>query len=220
MTLKHQDPLNGDGIDAIYTTVSHERMATYLVASGQDRQRAARLYLWNAKMGEAFHVVIQGVEVALRNAVNRALVAEFGVDWWTNQRFLDLIDHDRQGDLDLVRRRLRNRNLPEINGQIVAGLSFGFWVGMLQRYNVEIWSKHLRVVFPNLPEARSRKSLAASISHIAFLRNRISHHEPLLKRNHSNDYKVVTETLEWICPSKSGWLRPHCRVPELMRQKP
>jgi hypothetical protein len=48
MTQKHQEPLNEADIEAIYNTVSPERMGTYLVASGQDRQRAARMYLWNA----------------------------------------------------------------------------------------------------------------------------------------------------------------------------
>jgi hypothetical protein len=149
------------------------------------------------------------------------LVQEFGVEWWVDLNFLSLVDHDRRADLDIVLRRIRNRGLPEINGQVVAGLSFGFWVGILQpRYNVNLWSKHLRVAFPNLPQNRSRKSLAKAASDIAFLRNRISHHEPLLRRSHSNDYKLVIETLEWLCPSKHGWLRPHCRVPELMRQKP
>lgn len=97
-------------------------MGTYLVASGQDRQRAARMYLWNAQIGEAFHVIIQGVEVALRNSVNRDLVQGFGVEWWIGLNFLSLVDHDRRADLDLVLRRIRNRGLPEINGQVVAGL--------------------------------------------------------------------------------------------------
>ncbi len=221
MTQKHQESLNETTIEAIYKTVSPERMGTYLVSCGQDRHRAAQMYLWNAQIGEAFHVIIQGVEVALRNAINRALIDQYGSHWWIDLNFLSLADHDRRSDLELVTRRIRNRGLMEINGQIVAGLSFGFWVGMLQpRYNMTIWSKHLRVVFPNLPEGRSRKSLARAVGEIAFLRNRISHHEPLLKRDISRDYKLVTEVLEWVCPSKHSWLRPHCRVPEILRQKP
>lgn len=40
---------------------------------------------------------------------------------------------------------------------------------MLQpRYNVNLWSKHLRVAFTNLPTNRSRKSLAKAASDIAF----------------------------------------------------
>ena len=196
-------------------------MSTYLVAAGHDEARAMRLYIWNARLGEAFHVPIQAVEVALRNSVNYALMAEFGAEWWRNKNYLFLIDHDREADLNTVKRRIKNRKQHENVGQIVAGLSFGFWVGMLQaRYNPALWSKQLKPAFPHLPEGRSRKSLATRAGEIAFLRNRISHHEPLIKRSAIDDYKLVTEMLGWLCPHKLAWVKPHCRVPELARLKP
>lgn len=107
------------------------------------------------------------------------------------------------------------------NGQVVAGLSFGFWVGMLQkRYNPTVWSKQLRLSFDSFPAGRGLKSLGQQASHIVTLRNRISHHEPLLKRNISDDYRRVMQMIEWICPIKYAWIKPHCRVPMIMRQKP
>ena len=45
-----------------------------------------------------------------------------------------------------------------ITAQIVAGLSFGFWVGLLQpKYNPDLWSSHLRVAFPHLPATETRE---------------------------------------------------------------
>ncbi len=38
--------------------------------------------------------------------------------------------------------------------------------------------------------------------------------------NLSEEYGAVMELLGWLCPIKMGWLRPHCRVPQLLRQKP
>lgn len=221
MTAIDQQTLSEEQLRALYRVLSPERMTTYLVAAGRDDSRAMRLYIWNARVGEAFHIPIQAVEVGLRNCVNHALVSQFGPDWWQDPRYLALIDFDRQNDLDLVMRRIRNRNLQRVTGQIVAGLSFGFWVGMLQaRYNIEIWSRQLRVAFPHFPEGRARKSLAKVASDIATLRNRISHHEPLIKRSLLDDYKDVMMMLGWVCPTKLEWVRPHCRLPDLVRQKP
>jgi Abi-like protein len=219
--MNDQQQLDDDQLETITTTISKERMQTYMVSAGHDRSRAMQLYMWNAKLGEAFHIAIQALEVGLRNAVNLALSREYGEEWWSNQDYLNLLDHDREDDLKVVQRRIRNRQLPMTNGQVVAGLSFGFWVGMLQpRYNPAFWSKQIKFAFPNLPNDRSRKSIAKAAAEIATLRNRISHHEPLLKRDPLSDYALIMRTLEWICPTTAAWVRPHCRVPEIVRQRP
>ena len=215
------ETLTDANFESLYDVISKERMDTYLVAAGYDKPRAARLYIWNALIGEAFHIPIQAVEVALRNRINHALIARYGNEWWDHGRFQNVIDIDRKSDLELVRRRIRNRKLPLGNGQIVAGLSFGFWVGMLQkRYNPDLWSSHLQTSFPHLPPDRSRKSLADEVAKIATLRNRISHHEPLINRNLSDDHSRITRTLGWLCPVKQAWVAPYSRVPALLRQKP
>ncbi len=221
INMNDQQLLDEDQVDRIIRSASPERLYTYMYAVGHDRQRATRLYIWNAKLGEAFHIAIQAVEVSLRNSIGRTLLAEYGDRWWTDLRYLALLDHDRHQDLELVQRRIANRRLDQVHGQIVAGLSFGFWVGMLQgRYNPSIWSGHLRSTFPHLPPEKGRKSLAKAVSQIATLRNRISHHEPLLKRDPLQDYALVMETLRWICRDTADWIAPHCRVPEIVRQRP
>ena len=63
------------------------------------------------------------------------------------------------------------------------------------------------------PFTRSRKRLALTAAEVATLRNRIWHHEPLIARDLSKDFANVMSLLEWICPSKAAWIRPHCRVP-------
>ena len=116
---------------------------------------------------------------------------------------------------------MTNRRLALCTDQVVAGLSFGFWTAMIQkRYHPAIWSKHLRTAFPHLPPGRSRKSLATRARDVSTLRNRIWHHEPLVKRNVSQDYADVMEMLGWLCLAKAEWVRPHCRVPALLREKP
>lgn len=201
--------------------LSEPRFNTYMVAAGHDWNRAWELYLWNARLGEAFHLPIQTVEVALRNSICRVLTSIFGPEWGTDDKFTGLLDYPGRKDLEVVRQRLRNRKLPLVNGQIVAGLSFGFWASLLQpRYNPLVWSSKLRVAFPTLPDALGRKMVAARFQHIVWLRNRISHHEPIIRLDASEEFSQILEAISWICPITGALIKPHCRIGAVIREKP
>lgn len=216
-----QGILTNQDAQAILRTLSTDRFSTYLVASGHDQQRAFKMYIWNAQVGEAFHTAIQAVEVALRNSINYGIIRKYNTDWWRNSDLSTILDEERTGDLSEVLRRISNRGLTLCNGQVVAGLSFGFWVGMLQRrYNPPIWSQHFRHAFPHLPGGIARDDILEKARTVAKLRNRISHHEPLVKRDISADYKNVMDLLTWLCPTKVRWIREHSRVPDVLRRKP
>jgi hypothetical protein len=206
---------------SIIATMSQRRFDTYLHAAGYDRDRAIKLYLWNAKLGASFHIPIQTLEIGLRNRINHALSEEFGLNWWKNPKFSNIIDREREHDLSTVKARIIRKKLNLETGQIVAGLSFGFWVGMLQpKYNPMIWSKQLRTSFPKLPATESRQSLFKYCGKIANFRNRISHHEPLLRADAMGIYGEIMTVLQWICPPTTVWVRPHCEVPKIIRLKP
>lgn len=208
-------------IQPVIDTMSQRRFETYLQASGHDAARAVELYIWNAKIGASFHIPIQAAEVALRNRVNQALVSKFGVEWWQEPRFVTLADRERQRDLETVKSRLSRKAIRCETDQIVAGLSFGFWVGMLhRRYNPAIWGAQLRAAFPYLPRTEDRESLFRRCGEIASLRNRISHHEPLIKLDAMKQHSDLIKLLSWICPATAKWVRPYCDLPTLVRSKP
>jgi hypothetical protein len=208
-------------IHALSEIISLLRIWTYLQAAGHDADRALALYLWNAKMGEAFHLPIQAFEVGLRNRVFDGIAAVFGNDWWKDNEFLVAVGGKRQRDLDSVLRRLNSKGVKLDTGQLVAGLSFGFWIAMLHgRYNRAIWSSELPKAFPHLPADVNRQKLHRRATEIADFRNRISHHEPIFKRNLSGDYGKCIEAVKWLCPTKSTWIKPHCRVSAMIREKP
>lgn len=216
-----QQGINGNETTAILGAISVDRFNTYLAAAGYDQERALELYLWNARLGEAFHTPIQAAEVALRNRINLALSSVYTPNWWECSNLWSILDDERKGDLSVVLQRIRNRELELYTGQVVAGLSFGFWVGILDgRYNPPIWGGQLRRAFPSLPRGRSRKSLHTTVRHVATLRNRISHHEPLIGRDSLADFSNLMALIEWICPEKAIWIRPHCRVPQIVRNRP
>ncbi len=55
--------------------LSTPRLRRYLAACGGDRERALRLYDWNARISAALLCDLAHFEVALRNAYDRALMA-------------------------------------------------------------------------------------------------------------------------------------------------
>ncbi|HET9637661.1 MAG TPA: hypothetical protein VFP12_00470 [Allosphingosinicella sp.] len=217
MVLKTQPSL----IDQLRPALSDDRVGSYLKAAGFDPDRALALYLWNAQIGEAFHLPLQAVEVSLRNRISSAFAAVFGPDWWRDPDFRRIAGPERIDDIELVVRRLTDKHRVVNTGQIVSGLSFGFWVALLQaRYNPKVWSAQLKLAFPHLPLGKARSDIAYAASRIAFLRNRISHHEPLIRLDLSAFYADAMALLEWVWPLKARWIRPHCRVPPLLRSKP
>jgi hypothetical protein len=90
------------------------------------------------------------------------------LNWWRNGELEAILDEERRADLRVVLQRIRNRKLVLHTGQVVAGLSFGFWVGILDgRYNPPIWGNQLRVAFPDFPAGRGRKSLHMAVMAVA-----------------------------------------------------
>ena len=54
-------------------TISPARLGRYAGSAGVDKQKALQLYVWNARLCEAFYLPIQLCEVAIRNAIHGAL---------------------------------------------------------------------------------------------------------------------------------------------------
>lgn len=201
--------------------LSEPRMRRYLLKVSFKSERALKLYIWNAQMGEAFHPSIQACEVALRNRVNIALISAFGAEWWNSAGFLSIVDREREKDLQLAQKRIKNLGKKLTTDQIVANLSFGFWVGALSgNYNPKVWSANLKAAFPNLPAGATRSDIHQRAKEIADLRNRISHHEPIFDRNLSKEHSRIMEFLRWMSPDKSLWIAGSCRVQATLRCKP
>lgn len=208
-------------LNLLEPTLSPARISTYMLAAGHDETQALALYLWNAQLGEAFHLPIQAVEIALRNRINSVLNVSFGLNWWQEPTFLGLADKRQNDQIREAQARITKRGQTLVTGQIVAGLSFGFWVSMLDaRYNPVVWSQHLAAGFPNLPSASNRYDLQTLARRIANFRNRISHHEPIFKANLSDEYSTCMRALEWLCPHKLGWIKPQCKVMGILRLRP
>lgn len=51
---------------------------------------------------------------------------------------------------------------------------------------------------------------------LRLLRNRIAHHEPVFKRDLSEDHNLVLELAGWMSSAMRSWVEYHSRVPTLL----
>lgn len=215
-------PFNDEVLAALETSLSPERMATYARETGGDREQAMRLYTWNTAISAAFYGPLQGLEVALRNAMHRQLCAKYGPDWYDNPACG--LDAGALGRIDDAKRTLGRGNYQVDPPHVVAELPFGFWVSLLGKggwgntkkmnYDMTLWRPALYRAFPH--SRRSRADTHRPLDYLRTFRNRIAHHEPIFTRHLEQDFHSILEVAGWICPQTAQWIAHHSRVRELL----
>ena len=151
-----------------------ERLTRYLSATGNDVSRALELYEYNVQLSEVLYGLLHGLEVTVRNAEHHALTASYGTPTWYEIAPLSTYWQDQ-----LVAAKVKPGAAGK-PGKVVAELTFGFWVDLLKSQNhMSLWvGRGLHKAFPNA--RRHRRLIHERLKSIQLLRNRISHHEPVL----------------------------------------
>jgi hypothetical protein len=134
-------------------------------------------------------------------------------EWWDR---LPLHDGEME-DIHAAKENISLRINGMRPGHIVAELNFGFWVKMFANtYEKLLWVPHLRHRFP---AKISRKVLHDRLISIKELRNRIAHHETLIKRKVDRDYAELIETICWISPTLRRWVEHHTDFPDVYARR-
>ena len=113
--------------------------------------------------------------------------------------------------LHLSKRHLTKRGEIITSSKVVAELTLGFWVRLLNaEYELILW-KSLRRGFPFMPKTnRTRHNVSSPINKIRNLRNRIFHHEPIawnlneLENIHAN----IVEVIGWLNKDLPNFIAP------------
>lgn len=192
--------------DAVREALSFARMVTYESESTTipALEGALQLYAWNARASVALMIPLSIAEVVIRNAVHDALQSVFGERWPWHSGFVRSLPERSRVIL------LAAREGQASSGKVVAELSFGFWQRMFTgRFDGDLWNKQLNRVMPNMNLALSiqqrRGIIHNRLEYLRLLRNRIAHHEPLLKRNLHADFDSSVSLIAWRCQSTADW---------------
>jgi hypothetical protein len=185
------------------------------------------LYIWNARLSEAFYFPLQCAEVVLRNSIHEVLTDLYDPDWPTHPEFALLVKNDDPDKDDLtkniekVQKRIQRAGYPVVTSRIVSGLSFDFWATLLyRRYDRLIWQTRLHRTFPNLPGGMTRRDVEGLVNDVKAFRNRIAHHEPILRANHSMVHTNILRLIRFRCPETAAWVNYHSRVQSTLRERP
>lgn len=209
---------------SVREALSPPRISTYLYALNTrppSLDRALELYVWNAQLGAALLNPIAACEVVIRNAIDEALTAAYGVSWpWNNGFYLSL---PTEGRTNLL--KARNKPSSTSTGKVIAELSFGFWENMFTTaFDPMLWTPYLATVLPNLPAGmtvpQGRGHVRNKMKKMRDLRNRIAHHEPLLNLNVPNLINEMKDLISLRCHDTAAWMVQTNNLAPLLAAKP
>ena len=206
---------NPQFIKSIERTITRERLKRYLAATGQDMPRALLIYELNVTLSENLYGILQGLEIAVRNAMHYELTVRIGSDYWFNS--IPLSQH-LQRKVSEAKGKAGSR---PSSGKVIAELALGFWTDLTSRHtHHQFWMPYLRYAFPNTK--LNRWDIHDRLQDIRHLRNRVAHHEPILTSKncvYTGHQKTITlpeilECVEWACADTASWLKVHSRYTE------
>lgn len=211
--------------------VSAPRLDRYLLAAGNRKTRAVKLYKANLKISQAFLPVLAILEVALRNRLNTILSAHFtDPDWITNQKTVFMVDpslqrydlrtrrmvpnHFLRQQVEKAERKLRAVHVPITSGKVISEQTFGFWTEFFERAHYRILLGRPIQIFTNLPAAHGRQIVYDTLNNIRFFRNRLYHNEPVCFNVNTIDfqkaediYQSIRDVFSWCDPELLLWIR-------------
>jgi hypothetical protein len=223
---KRPVPFTPDELRDLPAVISAPRFATYLKATGNDRERALALYEWNLALSSAFIVPLQVCEVAVRNGVAEAIEAVHGPLWPWSNGFIRSLPQPKLAIHYNPAQNLRAEAARQpTTGKVIAELNFAFWEQIFTAgQDSRIWFAHFRAVFPGAPVATpipaARTTARNDLYAIRKLRNRIAHHEPIFTRNVADDYTRIHEMIGWRSPTAQAWMDRKQGVTALIPLKP
>ncbi|MFI9381387.1 hypothetical protein [Kutzneria sp. NPDC052558] len=184
------------------------------------QERGARtVYEWSALTSAAAFAVVGHLEVLLRNALDRCLREHFreehtGIPWF----LLPTPGGEHVAEaVAAVRGRLREQR-KESRHQIVAGLSFGFWSGLLGPKYEELWRDCLHRAFPH--SSGRRKQVAVAVERVRVFRNRLAHHDSTINVDIPFEIRQIIELARYIDADAAMWLERCGNVMEVYAERP
>lgn len=196
-------------------TLSSPRLNRYLAAADGDIQGTLSLYQCNLDLSAAFYGPIHWLEISLRNALHDTLRTKYGRDDWWKAAPLDDNGRRMVSAASSKVRRSSPRRAETCPDDVVAHLTFGFWVSLLSRgdnYDRNLWVPTLHHAFPNF--SGPRRVLHRELNHMVGFRNRIMHHEPIFHYDLDSYRESIYRQLGYLSSLVADEVRPRDRIPE------
>lgn len=203
-------------------TISPRRLESYRQSANDTDLDLLAHYTWNVRLSEAFHPLLHGLEIALRNSIHETVADAFNNGRWLQTHLI--LKLPEQETVRQAKEKLRKQNKPLEEGRLIAELGFGFWTSLLDvRYEQVLWPWLLKQTFPAMPRRiRTRRTLSKRLDRARYLRNRVFHHEPIwywsdLSNNTANCLRQSTGSIQLSeKPSRSLIASRRCTISDTL----
>ncbi|MGC2372275.1 MAG: hypothetical protein WA484_00220 [Solirubrobacteraceae bacterium] len=200
--------------------ITEARFEPYLAEADGDHERAVALYVWNARVSAAMFETLHHVEVALRNVIDAQfdlVVASAPVSstWLCDPTILNEASRTR---VEETAARIRREGHLATRARVVAGLAFGFWRALFDKRYDRLWVSHLHRAFPG--GSGDRSEVAALMSTLVPFRNRLAHHETIIRRPLAGHYDDMLKLATLIDPDARVWIEKVSRVSAVLGDRP
>ena len=207
---------------AVESTLSPARLARYLTAAKGDKHLALRLCVWNARLCESLYLPMQFAEVAARNAIHKPVFKRFGVTWYEDHKFINILSDTMKYELsETVRLEKKKRGRSFDQNHVIAGLSFGFWVALMtSAYKNHLWVNGVRDSFPNATKSEIREEVYLKLDRMRKFRNEVAHHVAIFDRSPQSQFQNALEITGLVC-EHTLWLSTEiAQVSSVINQRP
>jgi hypothetical protein len=196
------------------------RFAPYRSEAGGDHEHAVALYVWNAQVSAAVFETVHHVEVLLRNTIDAQFApviaaAQPSETWLEDPAILNVDSRKRVRE---TIERISKEGKAPTRGRVIAGLSFGFWRALFDRKYHQLWITHMHRAFPH--GSGDRPEVAGLMSKLVPFRNRLAHHETIIRRAISSHYEEMLQLAGLIDPDARAWIESVSRVSEILSARP
>ncbi|WP_341207572.1 hypothetical protein [uncultured Sphingomonas sp.] len=210
-------------LNEIETAISPARLARYMHAARGDKHLALRLYLFNARLCQEFYIPLQTAELCIRNSVTGILIRRFGLGWYSNHKFVDILpDRHKNALTSTVFREQMDRMGAFTGDHVVAALTFGFWSQLFTKNFAHIlWqAPGIYRALPHAPQGLTQGDVHDRIEAIRTFRNDVAHHYAIFDKRPLERLQVAMEVISWISPHTNWLVRQMVNPHALVAAKP
>jgi hypothetical protein len=200
--------------------ISKPRLDRYLRAAGNSKANAQKLYRANLRISQAFYPLLNLLEIALRNAINKKLASTFSNPNWIitekagfmSDGSLSASNYKLRGSVARAERTIKKRGRVTA-GKVVAEQTFGFWCSLFDIHHYKLIGGSVISSFQNKPSPVNRGQICKKLNRIRQFRNRVYHNEPICFNSGQIDLATaksikleIYEVLEWLDPKLTSYV--------------
>lgn len=154
-------------------------------------------YIKNLQLSNEFYIPLSILEISLRNSLNDFFNDRVGKDWLFDKEF---IKPQLQIKIDTATKILKQQNKAITQDNIIAELSFGFWIMLLKKpFQEYLRYKDLKVIFPNIVSEKdikvNRHYIFTKVNKIRLFRNKVLHFDKIINKA---EYEDIQEEIYLI----------------------